>query len=144
MIHVRHEAFTILAALAMASAPAIVEAQGPDRSGPPPLGAPPRLSLPEIQRHELSNGLQVMVVEKHTVPLVQINLVVGVGAAHDPSDRIALARMMADMMDEGAGGMDALALADAIDIATQVGQGLAKAHAAGIVHRDIKPPMFRL
>ena len=33
----------------------------------------------------------------------------------------------------------ALALDDAIDIATQVGQGLSKAHAAGIVHRDIKP-----
>ena len=32
-----------------------------------------------------------------------------------------------------------LALDDAIDIATQVGQGLSKAHAAGIVHRDIKP-----
>ena len=32
-----------------------------------------------------------------------------------------------------------LVLDDAIDIATQVGQGLAKAHAAGIVHRDIKP-----
>ena len=32
-----------------------------------------------------------------------------------------------------------LALEDAIDIATQVGQGLAKAHAAGIAHRDIKP-----
>ena len=32
-----------------------------------------------------------------------------------------------------------LDLDDAIDIATQVGQGLAKAHAAGIVHRDIKP-----
>ena len=32
-----------------------------------------------------------------------------------------------------------LALDDAVDIATQVGQGLAKAHAAGIVHRDIKP-----
>ena len=28
---------------------------------------------------------------------------------------------------------------DAIDIATQVGQGLAEAHGAGIVHRDIKP-----
>ena len=32
-----------------------------------------------------------------------------------------------------------LALDDAIDIATQVGQGLAEAHSAGIVHRDIKP-----
>ena len=32
-----------------------------------------------------------------------------------------------------------LALDDAVDIATQVGQGLAEAHGAGIVHRDIKP-----
>ena len=32
-----------------------------------------------------------------------------------------------------------LALGDAIDIATQVGTGLAEAHQAGIVHRDIKP-----
>ena len=32
-----------------------------------------------------------------------------------------------------------LDLSDTIDIATQVGEGLAKAHAAGIVHRDIKP-----
>ena len=32
-----------------------------------------------------------------------------------------------------------LALDGAIDIATQVGTGLAEAHGAGIVHRDIKP-----
>ena len=32
-----------------------------------------------------------------------------------------------------------LDLDDALDIATQVGQGLAEAHGAGIVHRDIKP-----
>ena len=32
-----------------------------------------------------------------------------------------------------------LALDDALDIATQVGQGLAEAHGTGIVHRDIKP-----
>ena len=36
-------------------------------------------------------------------------------------------------------GKGPLELNDAIDIATQVGEGLAKAHAAGIVHRDIKP-----
>ena len=33
----------------------------------------------------------------------------------------------------------ALALDEAVDIATQVGLGLAEAHSAGIVHRDIKP-----
>ena len=33
----------------------------------------------------------------------------------------------------------ALAVDEAVDIATQVGQGLAEAHDAGIVHRDIKP-----
>jgi len=32
-----------------------------------------------------------------------------------------------------------LALDEAVDIATQVGRGLAEAHGAGIVHRDIKP-----
>ncbi len=32
-----------------------------------------------------------------------------------------------------------LPLDDAIDVATQVGQGLAEAHGEGIVHRDIKP-----
>ena len=33
----------------------------------------------------------------------------------------------------------ALQVDEAIDIATQVGQGLAEAHGAGIVHRDVKP-----
>ena len=37
-----------------------------------------------------------------------------------------------------------LPLENATDIATQVGQGLAEAHAAGIVHRDIKPASLTL
>ena len=36
-------------------------------------------------------------------------------------------------------GKGPLALDDALDIATQVGEGLAEADKAGIVHRDIKP-----
>ena len=32
-----------------------------------------------------------------------------------------------------------LSVIEALDVAIQVAQGLAKAHAAGIIHRDIKP-----
>ena len=105
--------FSLAVAALVAAAPAV--AQAPDRSGPPELGAPPRLQLPPIQQFELSNGLRVMMVEKHQVPVVQINLVIQAGAANVPPSQAGLASMAADMMDEGAGGRDALELADAVD-----------------------------
>jgi predicted Zn-dependent peptidase len=51
----------------------------------------------------------------HEVPVVEVLLVVRAGATADPARRDGLARMTADMLDEGAGGKDALALADAVD-----------------------------
>jgi zinc protease len=92
-----------------------LSAQQPDRSAPPKLGAPPTLTLPPLQELQLSNGLHVMLMEKHQVPVVQINVIVNVGTANDPTDRIGLASMVGDMLDEGAGDRDALALADALD-----------------------------
>ena len=90
-------------------------AQVPDRSAPPELGAPPPLALPAIQRAQLSNGAKLILLEKHNVPLVQVNLIVRTGYASDPLELIGLANMTADMMDEGAAGLDALQLAEAID-----------------------------
>lgn len=90
-------------------------AQKPDRSTPPELGPPPSLQLPPIQRFTLSNGLPVVLMEKHQVPLVQINLLVRAGTANDPEEKRGLASMTAAMMQEGAGDRDALAFADAVD-----------------------------
>ena len=89
-------------------------AQAPDRSKPPALGPTPSLSLPPVTRQTLSNGLEVLILEKHQVPLAQINLVVKAGSAMDPQDRPGLASMTAAMLDEGAGTRSALELADAI------------------------------
>lgn len=89
--------------------------QKPDRSKPPELGPPPSLQLPEIQRFTLSNGLAVVLMEKHQVPLVQVNLMVNAGTAHDPADQRGLASITAAMMEEGAGERDALAFADAVE-----------------------------
>ena len=99
----------------MPSTAASLPAQVPDRSAPPELGPPPALELPAIQRLELSNGAQVVLLEKHNVPVVQVNLVVRTGYTADPQGETGLASMTADMMDEGAAGLDALQLADAID-----------------------------
>lgn len=93
----------------------LLYAQGPDRSKPPELGPAPSLKLPAIQHFKLSNGLPVVLMEKHGVPLVQISLLVKVGSVYDPAGKSGLASLTADMMDEGAGKRNALELADAID-----------------------------
>ncbi len=87
----------------------------PDRSAPPKLGPPPQLHLPPLQHAKLSNGLPVLLMEKHQVPLVQVDLLVMAGSVDDPAGKEGLASMTASMMTEGAGTRNALELADAID-----------------------------
>lgn len=89
--------------------------QKPDRSKPPAIGPAPSLKLPAIQRHALSNGLAVWMVEHHEVPLAQINLIVKSGSAADPIGKFGVGSLAAAMLDEGAGSRDALALADALE-----------------------------
>jgi zinc protease len=85
-----------------------------DRSAPPVPGPVRPLRLPPVNRLALSNGLPVLVVESHEVPIVSILLMIKSGAAADPLDKVGLASMTADMLDEGAGGKDSLALDDAL------------------------------
>ncbi|MFL6230763.1 MAG: M16 family metallopeptidase [Pyrinomonadaceae bacterium] len=63
--------------------------------------ADPKLTLPRIQRRKLSNGLEVLIVEQHELPVVNMNLVIKSGAAADPMDRSGIASLTADMLDEG-------------------------------------------
>jgi predicted Zn-dependent peptidase len=105
---------TLLTVAVLAGA-APLSAQQPDRSAPPKLAEPPTLSLPPIHEQRFSNGLRVLLMEKHEVPVVAIGVMVRAGSANDPADRIGLASLVADMMDEGAGSRNALALADAVD-----------------------------
>lgn len=87
----------------------------PDRSKPPVAGPVRPLKLPPVQHLRLSNGLPVLLVELHEVPVVQVNAVVRAGAGTDPVDRPGLASLAADMLDEGAGSRSALQIADELD-----------------------------
>ena len=101
-----------LVALALA-APGF--AQAPDRSSAPKPGPAPAFTPPAIQQRALGNGLPVWIDEQHDVPVVQVNLVVRAGSGADPQAKYGLASLTAAMLDEGAAGQDALAIADAVD-----------------------------
>jgi len=90
-------------------------AQAPDRSAPPALENAKNLQLAAIQRFKLSNGLNVVLMEKHSVPLVQVNLLIQTGAFYDPAGKEGIGSFTMDLLDEGAGKYNALQLSDEIE-----------------------------
>jgi len=103
------------AAIALLCLSAVVHGQQPDRSTPPPSGPPPALRLPALQKRALSNGLPVWIVERHEVPVVQVNLVILSGTGDDPAGKFGVASLTSALLTEGAGSRSALQLADAVD-----------------------------
>jgi zinc protease len=77
---------------------------------PPQLPPPPSLKLPAVQESRLSNGLRLVVVPMHEVPLVQVVLSLAGGAREDGS-LPGLATFTGNMLDEGAGSRDANGIA---------------------------------
>jgi predicted Zn-dependent peptidase len=102
----------LLAAPAPAQTPAAAK---PDRSKQPALGPVRELKLPPVQELQLGNGLPVLLVELHEVPVVSVNAIVRAGAGADPLEKPGLASLAADMLDEGAGRASALEIADELD-----------------------------
>lgn len=112
-----------------------------DRSAPPELGPPPSLTLPPIQRFALSNGLAVWLLEKHSVPIVQVDLLIRSGSVAEPSGKAGLAEAVTAMLDEGAGSRDALALSDAIAFLGAELETWSDLHSMGV---DLSVPVVRL
>ena len=97
-----------------------------DRSRLPGLGPEPAFTFPEIRRRTLANGIRVLTVEHREVPIVSALALVPSGASADPPDRPGLAAITGDLLDDGCGDLDALALHDAVariggQIETEVG-----------------------
>lgn len=89
-------------------------AQTLDRSKVPALGPPPKVSLPPIVTRQLSNGLKLMVVEQHELPLADFVLVVGSGGTMDPASKGGVANLTSAMLTEGTTSRTALEIADQI------------------------------
>ncbi|HEV8610069.1 MAG TPA: pitrilysin family protein [Thermoanaerobaculia bacterium] len=105
----------LLLAIPVPAQTAAAATANPDRSKPPALGPVRPLKLPPVQKLSLGNGVAVLLVEQHEVPVVQLNVVARAGAGADPRDKPGLASLTADMLDEGAGSRSALQIADELD-----------------------------
>jgi len=72
---------------------------------PPPPGIAPAAPFPAIVHHELGNGLELRVVERHVHAIAQVTLVVRSGTATD-GEKPGLAAVTGDLLkDGGAGGL---------------------------------------
>lgn len=116
----------------MATSPLIsskAAAQTPDRSQPPAVAQSAELELPPIERHRLSNGIEVVMMRKTDIPLVQMNLIVEVGQADETADAQGMASLTASLIDDGAGEYGVLELADAFDfLGARFGTGASNHH----------------
>ncbi len=83
-----------------------------DRSkGVPVTASFPDLKFPTLQRATLKNGTTVILAERHDVPVVQMSYQFDAGYAADPAGKPGLASFTTNLLDEGAGNLDALAFA---------------------------------
>ena len=85
---------------------------GADRSKPPEPGTPPELRLPKLQRTTLSNGLKVILAERHEVPLVDFWLTADAGYAADQFAAPGTASMTSALLDGGTSSRTALQISD--------------------------------
>jgi len=105
-------ALSMVSLLALQS---VATAQGTfDRSKAPELGPPPKVSLPPIVTRQLPNGLKLMIVEQHELPLADFVLLVGSGSTADPANKPGIANLLSAMLREGTTTRKSLEIADQI------------------------------
>jgi zinc protease len=75
--------------------------QAVDRSKLPPVGQQPELRLPKLERTTLSNGLKIIVAERHEIPMVNLSLLVDSGFAADQFAQPGTARLLSSLLDGG-------------------------------------------
>src|SRR5260370_1271382 len=83
-----------------------------DRSKAPEIGMPPQLKLPKLQRAKLSNGLSVVLAERHEVPLVSFWMTSDAGYAADEFAAPGTASMTMALLTGGTKTRSALEISD--------------------------------
>jgi len=86
-----------------------------DRSKEPPPGDPMSLKLPPLEKSTLSNGLKIVLAERHTAPVVNFTLLVDSGYSADPPDATGTDSFEQRMLEEGTPTRDSLKIGEELE-----------------------------
>ena len=93
-------------------------------AGLPRTSSFPALAFPSLSRATLSNGMQVVLAERHETPVVQLSVEFPGGYSADVGKKLGTASFAMAMLDEGAGQYGALELASRKEaLGAEIGAG---------------------
>ena len=99
-------------------------AKDADRSAPPDAGSFPKVNFPAEQTATLSNGLKLILVERHEVPLVGVSLILDAGYAADRGVTPGTAKLAMAALTAGTDKHDALQISSALgDLGAELAAG---------------------
>lgn len=92
------------------------------RLGVPQVERFPDLTFPDIRRGRLKNGIEVVVAERHAIPMIQVQMQFDAGFAADQGRLLGLARMTGSMLDQGTQSLDSVQIAERLQrLSAQIG-----------------------
>ncbi|MGA8781976.1 MAG: pitrilysin family protein [Terracidiphilus sp.] len=94
------------------------------RKNKPEAGPAPTIHLPTPTEFTLENGLKVLLVENHALPLLSAELISHAGSVNDPETKSGVASLTSEVMSDGTVSRDLKTLAtDEERIGTHIGTG---------------------
>jgi zinc protease len=109
-------ALAVFSAALFAGSP-LAARQALDRTKIPPPAKQPALHVPAWTRARLGNGADLIVSEKHDLPLVSFTITfIGGSNQFDPADRAGIGSMVASMLSEGTTTKDGDMLSNALQL----------------------------
>lgn len=136
---------TGIAALSIAlGAPSTAGAQTDKPPGPGPLRP---YVFPSVEQFQLGNGMKVILVEKHTLPVVEGRLILDAGAMREPAAKNGLASLTGRLLSEGTADMTGAEIArqmDALGAQYSTGGGFSTSFADVVALKNVFPQAMQL
>lgn len=98
-----------------ANIPVVTQASDADRVPPPPPGPPIKAEIPTPEVSTLPNGMKLVVVERHDLPLVSAVVMTDGGAVLDAAGKAGTDSLMGDLLTKGTATRSATQIAEQIE-----------------------------